>query len=65
MEVAYPNTGLAIEPAGELSRIVEEFGEAVFVLHHGTAMGHHIASFEVHPDASSADEAIGSFSTGP
>ena len=52
MEVHYLNTDLEIESAGDLSRVVEEFGEDVIVLHHDESRGYDQASFEI---ASGAD----------
>ena len=52
IEVHYLNTDLDIESVSDLSRVVEEFGEDVIVLHHGESRGYHQASFEI---ASGAD----------
>ncbi len=61
MEVSYINTDLDIESAGALSRIIEEFGEEVFVLHHGAAKGYNRASFEISGPGECADDTIGRF----
>jgi len=63
MEVKYLNTDLEIESKGDLSKIVEEFGEDVFVLHHGEMRGYQHASFEIAGSSSGADEIINSFCT--
>ena len=47
MEVQYLNTDLEIESEGDLSKIVDEFGEDVLVLHHGEIRGYQHASFEI------------------
>ena len=47
MEVYYLNTDLEIESKDDLSRIVEEFGEDVFVLHQGEIREYQHASFEI------------------
>lgn len=62
MEVRYLNTDLEIESKDDISRIVEEFGEDVPVLHHGEIRGYQHASFEIAGGLSMvADEAIDSF----
>jgi hypothetical protein len=62
MEVRYLNTDLEIESKNDLSRIVEEFGEDVSVLHHGEIRGYQHASFEITGGLSmGADEAINGF----
>jgi len=62
MEVRYLNTDLDIESKDDISRIVEEFGENVSVLHHGEIRGYQHASFEITGGMSmGADEAINSF----
>jgi hypothetical protein len=59
MEVKYLNTDLEIESNQDLSSMVEELGEDVFVLHNGIIRGYHFASFEVPGGLSlGADEAI-------
>jgi hypothetical protein len=65
MGAKYLNTDLEIESKSDLSRIVKEFGEDVFVLHHGEMRGYQHASFEI-PGSSAgagADEIINSFCT--
>lgn len=61
MEVHYINTDLEIESKHCLSKIVEEFGEAVWVLHHGEIRGYQHACFEVSGSAGGADEVINYF----
>lgn len=61
MEVRYLNTDLEIESKSDLSRIVEEFGKDVFVLHHGEMRGYQHASFEMAGSTAGADEVINSF----
>lgn len=63
MEVRYLNTDLEIESKGNLSKMVEEFGEDVLVLHHGDIRGYQHASFEIAGSTSStsADDIINSF----
>src|SRR4030095_7881983 len=64
MEVKYLNTDLEIESKHDLSKIVEEFGEDVFVLHHGEMRGYQHASFEIAGSSSGgngADEVINYF----
>ena len=60
MEVRYLNTDLEIESKSDLSRIVEEFGEDVVVLHHGEVRGYQHASFEMAGSIAGADEVINS-----
>jgi hypothetical protein len=62
-EVRYLNTDLEIESKRDLSRIVEEFGEDVFVLHHGEIRGYQHASFEISGTIAGADETINFFCT--
>ena len=52
IEVHYLNTDLEIESVRDLSRVVEEFGEDVIVLHHRESRGYDKAFFEI---ASGAD----------
>lgn len=63
MEVQYLNTDLEIESASDLSKIVDEFGEEVLVLHHGEIRGYQHASFEIGGSSlsTSADDIINSF----
>lgn len=61
MEVHYLNTDLEIESKDDLSRIVEEFGEDVVVLHHGEIRGYQHASFEIIGGRDGADEVINYF----
>ena len=62
MEVHYLNTDLDIESVRDLSRVVEEFGEDVIVLHHGESRGYDHASFEIASGAElGADEVINYF----
>src|SRR4030095_11240351 len=64
MEVKYLNTDLEIESKQDLSKIVEEFGEDVFVLHHEEMRGYKHASFEIAGSSSGGngpDEVINYF----
>lgn len=61
MTTKYLNTDLEIESKSDLSRIVEEFGEDVMVLHHGEMRGYQHASFEIGGSSAGADELINSF----
>jgi hypothetical protein len=61
VEVHYLNTDLEIESLHDLSKIVEEFGEDVSVLHHGEIRGYQHASFEIAGSMSGADEVINYF----
>ena len=61
MHIDFLNTDLEIESKDDLSRIVEEFGEDVSVLHHGEIRGYQHASFEIAAAARSADEVINYF----
>jgi hypothetical protein len=62
IEVHYLNTDLEIESVRDLSRVVEEFGEDVIVLHHGESRGYDQASFEIASGADrGADEVINCF----
>lgn len=61
MDVSYLNTDLEIESVHDLSRIVEEFGEDVIVLHHGEIRGYNHALFEMPTGDIGADELINSF----
>jgi hypothetical protein len=63
MDIRYLNTDLVIESKSDLSRIVQEFGDDVIVLHHGEMRGYHLASFEVDSGGTStgADEIINFF----
>ena len=63
MEVKYLNTDLEIESTSDLSKIVEEFGEDVLVLHHGEIRGYQHASFEIPGGSTHADATINSFCT--
>jgi hypothetical protein len=47
MRVQYLNTDLVLESAGDLTPIVEAFGDDVVVLHSGVAKGIHRAAFEI------------------
>lgn len=61
MEVQYLNTDLELESKSDLSKIVEEFGEDVSVLHHGEMRGYQHASFEITGASTDADDTINSF----
>ncbi len=61
MEVHYLNTDLEIESLHDLSKIVDEFGEGVSVLHHGEIRGYQQASFEIAGNTNGADEVINYF----
>ncbi|MBI3946577.1 MAG: hypothetical protein HY321_11705 [Armatimonadetes bacterium] len=61
MEPAYINTDLDLESAGDLSPILDEFGEEVFVLFHGSARGYDLATLEVAAMDLSADGAVARF----
>jgi hypothetical protein len=63
MEVQYLNTDLEIESQSDLSKIAEEFGEYVLVLHLGEARGYQHAYFEVAGSSVSTnpDDVINSF----
>jgi hypothetical protein len=61
MEVRYLNTDLEIESNHDLSRIVEEFGEDVMVLHQGEIRGCQHASFEIAGSMNGANEVINYF----
>ena len=61
MEIRYLNTDLDIESKSDLSRIVEEFGEDVIVLHHEERRGYQHASFEISGNGTDADGVINSF----
>ena len=61
MNVRYLNTDLEIESKTDLSRIVQEFGEDVMVLHHGEIRGYQHASFEIPGTTAGADETINYF----
>ena len=62
VEVHYLNTDLDIESVRDLSRVIEEFGEDVIVLHHGESRGYDHASFEIASGADlAADEVINYF----
>ena len=63
METHYLNTDLLIESKSDLSRIVQEFGDDVIVLHHGDTRGYHHASFEIDSGGTNAgaDEVIIAF----
>jgi len=61
MATKYLNTDLEIESKSDISRIVEEFGEDVMVLHHGEMRGYQHASFEIGGSIAGADELINSF----
>lgn len=63
MEVRYLNTDLEIQSKDDLSRIVEEFGEDVLILHHGEIREYQHASFEMAGNTSGADEVINYFCT--
>ena len=61
MDVRYLNTDLEIESKSDLSKIVQEFGEDVSVLHHGEVRGYQHASFEIAGTTAGADETINYF----
>ena len=61
MEVRYLNTDLEIESKDDLSRIIEELGGDVIVMHHGEIRGYQHASFEIPGCLESADEVINRF----
>ena len=61
MDVRYLNTDLEIESNSDLSKIVNEFGDDVIVLHHGERRGYQHASFEIAATVEGADETINSF----
>ena len=61
MDVRYLNTDLEIESKEDLSRVVEEFGEDVVVLHSGEVRGYQHASFEIPGNTAGADETINHF----
>jgi len=61
MEVKYLNTDLEIESKDDLSKIVEEFGADVFVLHQGGIRGYQHVSFEIAGSTNGADEIINYF----
>lgn len=63
MDTRYLNTDLEIESKSDISRIVQEFGEDVIVLHHGEMRGYQHASFEIECGATTAgaDEVINVF----
>ena len=63
MEVKYLNTDLEIESKSDLSKIVEEFGEDVLVLHHGEISGYQHASFSIAGGSTDADATINYFCT--
>lgn len=63
MDVQYLNTDLEIESKSDLSRIVEEFGNDVFVHHHGEIRGYEHASFSIAGGSADADATINSFCT--
>src|SRR5438270_12802679 len=63
MNVQYLNTDLEIESKSDLSKIVEEFGEDVLVLHHGEIRGYQHASFSIAGGSSDADGTINFFCT--
>ena len=55
MKITYLNTDLDIESKSDVSRIVEEFGEDVIVLHHEERRGYEHASFEISGSSADAD----------
>ena len=61
MEIQYLNTDLEIESKGDLSKIVEEFGEDVLVHHHGEISGYQHASFSIAGGSTDANATINSF----
>jgi hypothetical protein len=61
MDIQYVNTDLEIESSQDVSRIVEEFGEDVSVLFHGTIKSYRAASFEIQGISREADDAINYF----
>ena len=63
MNIQYLNTDLEIESKSDLSKIVEEFGEDVLVLHHGEIRGYQHASFSIAGGSSDADGTINFFCT--
>ena len=63
MEVQYLNTDLEVESKSDLSKIVEDFGEDVLVLHHGEISGYQHASFSIAGGSTDADATINYFCT--
>ncbi len=62
MDIRYLNVDLDIESNEDLSALVEDLGEDVFVLHHGLAKGLNHASFSLtYALYSGPDEAITGF----
>lgn len=61
MDVKYLNADLEIESKSDLSKIVEEFGEDVIVLHCGEVRGYQLASFESSVYSTDADDTINHF----
>src|SRR6476620_665193 len=61
MEIQYLNTDLEIESKSDLSRIVEEFGDDVLVLHHGEIRGYQHASFSIAGGSTDANATINLF----
>lgn len=63
MNAQYLNTDLEIESGDDLSKIVDEFGDDVLVLHHGEIRGYQHAAFEIAGSTNStcADDIIDSF----
>ena len=63
MEVKYLNTDLEIESKSDLSKIVDDFGDDVLVLHHGEIRSYQHASFSVAGGSTDANTAIDFFCT--
>ncbi|HEY5839613.1 MAG TPA: hypothetical protein VIT19_11300 [Pyrinomonadaceae bacterium] len=63
MDVKYLNTDLEIESKSDLSEIVKEFGEDVFLHHNGEIRGYQHASFSIAGGSTGADATIDFFCT--
>jgi hypothetical protein len=63
MDVQYLNTDLEIESKGDVSSIVDAFGDDVLVHHHGEIRNYQHASFSVAGGSTDADSAINFFCT--
>jgi len=61
MEIEYLNTDLQIESLADLTIVVDELGEDVFVLFNGQIKGYNMVSFETNDVHSGADETINHF----
>ncbi len=61
MKISYLNTDLEIKSKEDISRIIEEFGEHVIVLHHEEAARSHEAVFEAASELDGADDVINHF----